>query len=205
MTPRRVFITGTDTDVGKTVAAAVLVRAWGADYWKPVQTGAAEDAGDTPTVARLAGLAPERIHPPRHVFAAPLSPHAAAALEGARIDLTDFSAPASERPLVIEGAGGVLVPLNDTALMIDLIDHLKAPVVVVARSTLGTINHTLLTLAALRARGIEVMGVVLNGPPSPSNRQAIEQFGQVLVLAEIPRTDAVTLAWVEAMAARLRG
>lgn len=204
MSTRRVFIAGTDTDVGKTVVAAILVRAWGADYWKPVQTGAADDPGDTAVVARLAALTPERIHSPRHVFAAPLSPHAAAASEGARIALSDFAAPDTDRPLVIEGAGGVLVPLNESALMIDLIERLEAPVIVVARSTLGTINHTLLTLAALRARSVAVRGVVLNGRPSPSNRKAIERFGEVTVLAEITRTEAVTPEWVEAMAAGLR-
>ncbi|HTK36500.1 MAG TPA: dethiobiotin synthase [Caulobacteraceae bacterium] len=203
MTPPRVFVVGTDTDVGKTVVAAILVRAWNADYWKPVQTGAAEDPGDTATVARLSGLPPERLHPPAHVFAAPLSPHAAAALEGARIDLDGFAPPATARPLVAEGAGGVLVPLNESALIIDLVQRLGWPVVVVARSTLGTINHTLLTLAALRARGVTVIGVVLNGPPSPSNREAIEHHGRVPVIAEIPPADAVTPGWVEEMSLSL--
>lgn len=203
MTPPRTFVTGTDTDVGKTVVCAILARAWGADYWKPVQTGAADEAGDTATVTRLAGLTPERVHPPRHVFAAPLSPHAAAALEGARIALDDFAAPGVRRPLVIEGAGGVLAPLNDEALMIDLIARLEAPAVVVARSTLGTINHTLLTLSALRARAIPVLGVVMNGPSSASNRQAIEHYGGAPVLAEIPRAEAVTPQWVAQLAGAL--
>lgn len=200
MTPPRVFVTGADTDVGKTVVAAILARAWEADYWKPVQTGAGQDSGDTATVARLAGLSPDRIHPPRHLFAAPLSPHAAAALEGARIALDHFALPDTPRLLVIEGAGGVLVPLSGEALMIDLMARLGAPVVVVARSALGTINHTLLTLSALRARAIPILGVVMNGPPSASNRQAIEHHGGAPVLAEIPRAEAVTPEWVAAMA-----
>lgn len=200
MTPPRVFVTGTDTDVGKTVVAAIVGRAWDADYWKPVQTGAGQDSADTTTVARLAGLSPDRTHLPRHQFAAPLSPHAAAALEGARIGLDDFAVPDTPRPLVMEGAGGVLVPLNDEALMIDLIARLGTPVLVVARSTLGTINHTLLTLSALKARAIPVMGVVMNGPPSASNRQAIEHHGGAPVLAELPHAEAVTPEWVAAMA-----
>lgn len=183
---RGVFVTGTDTGVGKTIVSAALVRAWTADYWKPVQTGLAEEAGDTATVTALAGLDPRRSHRPTHEFAAPLSPHAAAALEGARIALDDFQLPQTHRPLVVEGAGGVLVPLNEHDLMIDLIARLELPVVVVARSTLGTINHTLLTLEALSARGLEVFGVILNGPPSADNAAAITQFGGTRVLAQLP-------------------
>jgi malonyl-CoA O-methyltransferase len=121
-------------------------------------------------------------------------------LEGARIALDDFAAPRPQRPLVAEGAGGVLVPLNETELMVDLMRRLGWPAVVVARSTLGTINHTLLTLAALRARAVPVLGVVMNGPPSAANREAVERYGNVRVLAEIPRAEAVTPAWVAQMA-----
>jgi malonyl-CoA O-methyltransferase len=200
---RGVFVTGTDTGVGKTLVSAVLARAWDADYWKPVQTGLAQEAGDIATVARLAGLGPERLHPPRHAYAAPLSPHAAAALEGAHVALGDFRLPVRDRPLVVEGAGGVLVPLNERELMIDLIARLGLPAVVVARSTLGTINHSLLTLEALRARGAAVLGVVLNGPPSPGNRAAIEGFGRVRVLAEIPPLAEADASAVEGLAAGL--
>jgi malonyl-CoA O-methyltransferase len=198
---RGVFVTGTDTDVGKTVVAACMARALGADYWKPVQTGAAVDAGDTATVAALSGA---RTHAPAYVFGEPLSPHAAAALEGAEVRLSAIRVPSTDRPLVVEGAGGALVPLNDRVLMIDLMAALALPVVVVARSTLGTINHTLLTLQALRSRGIEVLGVVLNGPPAASNREAIERYGRVRVLAEIPYTDQLTPQWVAEQAGRIR-
>ena len=199
-----VFVTGTDTDVGKTVVAAALVRALDADYWKPVQTGAAADLGDSATVATLAGLPDDRIHPPAYVFAAPLSPHAAAALEVAAVSLQMLNLPVSGRPIVVEGAGGALVPLNDEALTTALMLRLGLPAVVVARSTLGTINHTLLTLEALRARGIPVLGVVMNGPPSASNRDAIERYGRVRVLAQIPRVDQVTPEWVAEIALSLR-
>ena len=192
MSRRGVFVTGTDTGVGKTLVAACLVRAWVADYWKPAQTGLAEEPGDTETVARLAGASPDRLHPPRFALRAALSPAAAAALEGVAIALADFETPATGRALVVEGAGGVLVPLNDRVQMIDLMAQFGLPVLVAARSTLGTINHTLLTLEALRARGLTVAGVVLNGPPSPSNRAAIEAHGRVRVLAELPRIEAVT-------------
>ena len=200
MSRRGVFVTGTDTGVGKTLVAACLVQAWAADYWKPAQTGLVDEPGDTETVARLAEMTPDRLHPPRFALRAALSPAAAAALEGVAIALEDFETPATDRPLVVEGAGGVLVPLNDRVLMIDLMARLGLPVVVVARSTLGTINHTLLTLEALRVRRLTIAGVVLNGPPSASNRAAIEAHGRTRVLAELPRLEAVTSAAVAGFA-----
>lgn len=188
---RGVFVTGTDTGIGKTVVSAWLVRGWQADYWKPVQSGLA-DGRDADVVRALSGAGPERIHPSRWELTAPLSPHEAARLDGVRIDLSDFALPETPRPLVVEGAGGVLVPLNEHDVMADLMARLGLPAVVVARSGLGTINHTLLTLEALRRRDLAVLGVVLVEPPSPANRAAIEHFGQVAVLAELPVLAAVS-------------
>jgi malonyl-CoA O-methyltransferase len=204
-TPRGVFVTGTDTGVGKTVAAACLVRAWGADYWKPAQTGLADEPGDSATVAALAGLPAGRVLPPRVALRAPLAPAAAAALEGVAFDLADFTVPprTGHRPLVVEGAGGVLVPLTAEALIIDLIARLGLPVVVVARSSLGTINHTLLTLEALRSRALPVAGVILNGPADAGNRAAIERFGRVRVLAELPALPRIDADAVARLAERL--
>jgi malonyl-CoA O-methyltransferase len=187
-----VFVTGTDTGVGKTVVSACLVRRWQADYWKPAQTGLAQEPGDTETVCRAAALPPQRRHPPRHSFAAPLSVEAAAALEGVPVHLADFILPESTAPIVVEGAGGVLAPINAGALTIDLMAHLALPVVLVARTTLGTINHTLLSLAALRARAVPVAGVVLVGAPSPGNREAIARHGAVRILHDLPHLSAVT-------------
>ena len=189
--PHGVFVTGTDTGVGKTVVSACLAAAWGADYWKPLQTGLAEDPGDTATVAVLAGLPSERLHAPAYAFAAPLSPDAAARREGAAISLPALALPASDRPVVVEGAGGALVPLGDGVLMIDLMVRLGLPVVVVAPNRLGAINQTLLTLEALRGRGLEVLGVVLVGPPFADNRAAIEGYGRARILAELPWSDPV--------------
>lgn len=182
----RVFVTGTDTDVGKTVASAWLCLHTGADYWKPVQTGyapATMDDRDAGAVARLSGA---RVHPERHLLSLARSAHEAAAKEGLRISLDDFRLPATDRPLVIEGAGGVLAPLNEDETMLDLMAHLAAPVIVVARTGLGTINHTGLTLQALRGRHLFVLGVILCGASDPANRQAVEHFGNVRVLGHIP-------------------
>lgn len=198
---RGVFVTGTDTGVGKTVAAACLARAWRAGYWKPVQTGTAGGDDDTAAAAALAGLPAERVFAPAYVFQAPLSPHAAADLEGVRISMDSIALPQTTHPLIVEGAGGLLVPLNDRDFMIDLMARLALPVLLVARSTLGTINHTLLSLAALRARALPIAGVVLNGPPNAGNRTAIERFGQVRVLAELPHLDPLDNGAIERLAA----
>ena len=179
-----VFVTGTGTGVGKTVVSAALASALGGDYWKPVQTGCLEDS-DTDTVTWLAALGPGRTHPPAHVYEAPLSPHEAARLEGAAITLEDFTLPGTGRVLVVEGAGGVLVPLNDRHTMADLMSRLGLPCVLVALSGLGTINHTLLSLEALKSRNIPVLGVVMNGEPNAANADAIRTFGGVSVLIEI--------------------
>lgn len=195
---RGVFVTGTDTGVGKTVVSACLVCHWAMEYWKPVQTGLASDPADTDTVLRLAGVGPARAHKSRHELQAPLSPEAAATLENHRIKVADFSLPESRAPVLVEGAGGVMVPLGDGALMVDLMRALGLPVVLVARSTLGTINHTLLSLEALRRRGVSVLGVVLCGEVNTPNRNAIERYGDVSILAELPPLSPLTPASIEA-------
>ena len=166
-----------------------------------MQTGTAAADDDTATVVALAGLSSEHVYPPAYALRAPLSPHAAAELEGVRITMEAIALPQTAHPLVVEGAGGLFVPLNDRDFMIDLMTKLALPILLVARSTLGTINHTLLSLAALRSRGLPVAGVVLNGPPNAGNRTAIERFGQVRVLAALPRVDPLDGAAVEGLCA----
>jgi dethiobiotin synthetase len=185
--PDAFFVTGTDTNVGKTVVSAILTAGLRAHYWKPVQSGVIEGT-DSNCVAGLTGLPASHFLPETYMLKEPLSPHEAARIDGVSISLTNFKLPERKlRPLVVEGAGGVMVPLNDQHLMLDLIKHLALPVVLVARSSLGTINHTLLSLHVLRARSIPVLGVVMNGDRNPANRRAIELYGQTRVLAEIPR------------------
>ncbi len=184
------FVTGTDTDVGKTLVSAWLLTHLEANYWKPVQAGA-EPETDSSTVRRLAEVAPERILTEAYVLPEAMAPHEAARRASTPIDMAKLVPPATDRLLVVEGAGGLMVPLTDTAYVIDLATELHLPVILVARSTLGTINHTLLSLEAIRRRGLPLAGVVINGPETPHNRAAIERYGQVAVIAEIPWLDTV--------------
>jgi dethiobiotin synthetase len=184
----RFFVTGTDTGVGKTVLSALLCAALDASYWKPIQTGTDEDS-DSRTVAGLAELPAGRIFPEAYRFAPPVSPHLAARWAGTRIEISKTQLPVAARSgaLVVEGAGGVMVPVNENALITDVMRRLALPVLLAARSALGTINHTLLSLAALRRADLQVAGVVMIGEPNADNREAIQNYGDVRVLGEIPR------------------
>lgn len=184
---KNVFLTGTDTGIGKTITSAWLCNHWGSNYWKPIQSGLDEQT-DSQWIESLSGAT---IHPETHRLNAPLSPHQSAERDGVKIQLSDFTLPAHEGNLIVEGAGGVLVPLNWRHTMIDLMQHLGLCALLVARSGLGTINHTCLSLQALKAAQVPVLGVILVGPANPANRDAIEHFGEVPVLAELPTFNAV--------------
>ncbi len=206
---RGVFVTGTDTNVGKTAVAAALLARYRAvaplRYWKPIQTGIEQD-DDTAEVARLARCRPAEIMSRGIRLPHPVSPHLAARLSGQTIALEALVDAVSEEPAstrwIVEGAGGALVPLNETETMVDLMTRLGLPAVIAARSALGTINHTLLTVEALRRRSLPIAGVVMVGSPDGENRRAIERYGGVVVLAELPRFDPLTpaalAAWAEA-------
>jgi dethiobiotin synthase len=187
------FVTGTDTDVGKTLVSAWLMTHLDADYWKPVQAGT-EPETDSAAVRRLAGISADRILREAYVLPEPMAPHEAARRAGVAIDMAKLVPPATNRLLVVEGAGGMLVPLTDEAYVIDLAAELHLPILLVARSTLGTINHTLLSIEALRRRGLPLAGVVMSGPETPHNRAAIEHYGDVNIIAEIPWLPSVTRA-----------
>lgn len=196
---RGLFVTGTDTGVGKTVVAAALLHRYRAEgpvrYWKPVQTGIERD-DDTAEAARIGACQPHEVLASGVRLPRPLSPHLAARLSGSTIALGPLlDAILGERgsPFwIVEGAGGVLVPINDSETMVDLMIHLHLPVVVAARTSLGTINHTLLTLEALRRRALHVAGVVMVGDRNPDNRAAIERYGDVAVLGDMPLLDPLT-------------
>ncbi|MDX9787993.1 MAG: dethiobiotin synthase [Desulfobacterales bacterium] len=191
--PDTIFVAGTDTAVGKTVVSALLVAGLRAEYWKPVQSGA-EAGTDTEWIRSKTGLPNTFFHPEVYVLSPFLSPHAAASREGVRIDLAAIQLPERRlaNHLIIEGAGGIMVPLNEKETMADLIHQLRAPVLLVARSTLGTINHTLLSLEKLRSIKANILGVVMNGPINPDNRAAIESFGHIRVITEIPPMAVIT-------------
>jgi len=186
------FITGTDTGVGKTLVSALLCAALEGVYWKPIQTGAKEDS-DRRTVMELAELPPERTLPETYVFDPPVSPHLAAEWAGAEIDLATIRRPEGKLPgpLIAEGAGGVMVPVNGSEFMLDLMRRLDLPVVVVARSALGTINHSVLTLRALEGAGLTVKGVVMTGKPNLDNERAIERYGPAPIIGRVPLLEVI--------------
>jgi dethiobiotin synthase len=216
---RGLFVTGTDTGVGKTVVSAALMHRYrpavALRYWKPIQTGIEQD-DDTADVERLGACGADEIETTGIRLPRPVSPHLAARLHGTTIALaslvqsvahpnresTDGLDHAGETiRWIVEGAGGVLVPINETETMADLMGALGLPIIVVARTGLGTINHTLLTLEALRRRILKVAGVVMVGDRSPENRGAIERYGDVPVIGEMPRFTPLDTAELAAWAA----
>lgn len=202
--PRQFVVAGTDTGVGKTLVAAMLAAGLPASYWKPIQSGLAETT-DTKIVQHLSGLPNAFFLPEAYRLKTPISPHASAALDGIVIDRARLCLPTVEGRLIVEGAGGLMVPINDQTLLIDVIGEWGLPVLLVGRSRLGTINHTLLSLAALRGYGVEVLGVVMNGESDDVSRQAIEFYGQVKVLAQVPVMPELNAAAIKTVYGRVFG
>jgi dethiobiotin synthetase len=186
-----IVVTGTDTDVGKTVFCAGLTRLLDGMYWKPVQAGLTDET-DTETVRRLAGLPADRVLPEAWALRTPASPHLAAEIDGIEIDPDELLLPPSERPLIVEAAGGLLVPLTRHTLQIEVIAGWGAPLVLCARTRLGTINHTLLSIEALRRRAIPLLGVAFVGEAHPENERIIESMGKVSILGRLPHLDPLT-------------
>jgi dethiobiotin synthetase len=184
---KTVIVTGSDTGIGKTVVCAMLTVALEGDYWKPIQSGTAGGT-DTQRLQAMTGLSSSHFAPERYVLRAPLSPHRAAELDGIAIEPGSLDLPqaSGKRWLIVEGAGGVLVPINRQMLQIALFSRWRAPVIVVARTALGTINHTLLTLEALKGRAIEVMGIIFVGDAMPDTERTIAEFGGVKSLGRLP-------------------
>ncbi len=179
------IITGTDTDVGKTIFAAGLVGALRGYYWKPVQAGLA-DGSDAQTVARLSGLPPTHILPEAYRLTTACSPHRAATIDGVVIDPARLALPKVSGPLIVEGAGGALVPLSPDLLHADLFAGWQKPVIIVARTALGTINHSLLTIEALRARKVPIHGIAFIGEPHQDSEEVIIRISAVRRLGRLP-------------------
>ena len=182
---RGLIICGTDTDVGKTVVSSLLVQGLNAIYWKPIQSGI-EDGSDTDRVRKLLNLSQERWIPEVYKFQSAVSPHWAAEIDNELINPNLLKLPKIRKPLIIETAGGLMVPLNRNFLQIDQLKSWGLEVLLVARSGLGTLNHTLLSIEALRGRDIKVIGLILNGPLHKDNPKTLEEFGDIPIIAELP-------------------
>lgn len=194
------FVTGIDTDSGKTLVSAILCEALQADYWKPIQAGLPKDSD---TVKSLISTGNIRIHPERHLLSMPASPHASAKAENITIELQDFITPKAEN-LIIEGAGGCLVPINQSNFVIDLAVHLNASVILVADLYLGSINHTLLTANLLKQKGILVQGLIFNGDSNPESESIILHHTRYKKLLHIKREQHITKEVVQRYASLLK-
>jgi len=193
MSAPRFVVTGTDTGIGKTVFAAALVQALGATYWKPVQVGFDADGGtDSDTVTALAGIALDRILPEAYRLATPCSPHRAAEIDGVAIDPDLLALPDIPAPLIVEGAGGVLVPLTRSLTFANVFARWATPVVLVASTRLGTINHSLLSIEALRTRGVPILGIAYTGEANEDSERTIAEMAGVRRLGRMPWLDPLT-------------
>lgn len=188
---KRFVITGTDTGIGKTVFAAALTSALNASYWKPVQSGIEEET-DSETVERLGGLSPDRILPEAWRLQTPVSPHLAAEIDGAVIEPDSLLLPDTQRPLVIEGAGGLFVPLTRHITFIDVFARWRQPVILCARTGLGTINHTLLSIEAMSRRQVPIFGIAFIGEERSDTEKIITEMSGVPSLGRLPRLDRLT-------------
>jgi dethiobiotin synthetase len=182
---KRLVVVGTDTGIGKTTFSAGLAGALDAAYWKPVQSGDL-DATDSDAVLRLAGIDPRQIVPEIYRLKTPASPHLAAQIDGVEIDPAALVLPETDRPLIVEGAGGLLVPLTRSITYIDVIARWHIPVVLCARTTLGTINHSLLSIEALRARNVPLLGIAFIGDENAESERIIAAMGRVKRLGRLP-------------------
>ena len=182
---KRLVVVGTDTGIGKTTFSAGLAGALDAAYWKPVQSGDL-DATDSDAVLRLAGIDPGQIIPEIYRLKTPASPHLAAQIDGVEIDPAALVLPETDRPLIVEGAGGLLVPLTRSITYIDVIARWHIPVVLCARTTLGTINHSLLSIEALRARNVPLLGIAFIGDENAESERIIAAMGRVKRLGRLP-------------------
>ena len=183
MTPY--FITGIGTDIGKTIVSAVLTEKLRADYWKPIQSGDLENS-DSIKVGRLVSNSLTKIHPEGYRLSQPFSPHKSAHLDGLKLDIDSLKLPITNNRLIIEGAGGLMVPINEKHYIVDLISHFKAEVILISKNYLGSINHTLLSIELLKNRKIPIKGIVINGESDPYSEEAIFLHSDLKLIGRIP-------------------
>lgn len=197
-----IAIVGIHTGIGKTISAAVLAEVIGADYWKPVQAGLEER--DAALIQKLLTNGTQRVHGEAVLLSQPLSPHAAAAIDSVSIDYKSFSWPQTKKTLLVETAGGVLSPINDTATMADFVAHYQLPAILVVQHYLGSINHTLLSIEVLRNRKIKLLGIIISGDTNEASESFIHQYTNVPVIARIPLLPSLTNAAVVSAAATIK-
>ena len=199
---KRFVVSGIGTEVGKTVASAILAEALEADYWKPVQAG---ELDHTDTMKVQGWTLKANCLPELYKLNTPASPHYAAAVDGIQMDAADLQVPATTRNLIIEGAGGLMVPLNNAGLLyIDLFEAWQIPVILVSRHYLGSINHTLLSVDALKRRGIPIAGILFNGDENRATEEIIESVTQVPILGRIENANEINLQFIQHQAEALR-
>lgn len=195
----RYFVTGIGTEIGKTISSAVLVEALEADYWKPIQAGELENS-DTKKVFNLISNTKSQFHQESYRLKAAMSPHAAAQREGLEIQLTNCKVPSTENTLIIEGAGGLLVPLNDTDCIIDLIPQFKAETILISQHYLGSINHTLLSVESLQKRGLSIKGILFNGEENKETENIILSKTGLPSLGRIPTLKSINKDTIKTVA-----
>ncbi|HRH56554.1 MAG TPA: dethiobiotin synthase [Chitinophagales bacterium] len=196
------FVTGIGTDIGKTVVSAVLVEALHADYWKPIQSGNL-DFTDADFIKEYT-IHHENIHSEEYLFSEPVSPHLAAKFDNKIIDFQYIKLPKSNNYIIVEGAGGVLVPLSQEYLIIDLIIKLQLPVILVSMNYLGSINHTLLTIASLKQKNIEIAGIIFNGEQNIETENFILNYTGIKLLGKIPKADTMSKGFIAQQADQIR-
>jgi dethiobiotin synthetase len=200
---KRIFVTGIGTGVGKTLVSAIITEYLQADYWKPIQSGDLDNT-DTMTVRRLISNSESVLHEERFRLTQPLSPHASAEIDGIEMKLNDFTTPESAKQyLVIEGAGGLMVPINNTTTIADLIKFLDASVILVSKNYLGSINHTLLTIQELERREIPITGLVFNGECLPQTENFIINYSNLPVIFRLDNEATINKKTVQKYAARI--
>ena len=184
------IICGTDTDVGKTLISSFFVRGLQSFYWKPIQSGI-ETETDSQSILRLSGIKKEKILEEAYIFKKPVSPHWAAEIDGKKININLLNLPSIDGSLVVETAGGLMVPITRNFLQIDQIRKWDLPVIIVCRSSLGTLNHTLLTIEALKKRNIKILGLIINGEKHFDNPKTLREFSKLPIIAEFPRLNNI--------------
>jgi dethiobiotin synthetase len=201
---RRIFVTGIGTEIGKTFISAVVCEALLADYWKPLQSGELNDL-DSLWVRDFISNDVTQFHTERYLLSEPMSPHAAARIDDIKISLEDFKVPETSNTLVIEGAGGLMVPLNDDGdMIVDLIPKVADEVILVSMNYLGSINHTLMSVELLKQRGIPIKGIVFNGDPNQETEDVILNYTGLKCLGKIPMADSDIKEFIKEQAEKIK-